>query len=110
MPSICFTCKITTHCKKCANCLLIKYCSKECQLNDYTEHKLKCKDYKKICIYLKDRQMVEDYNKYKIKKIEECETSIHSCEEIPLLLLPPLANILLHETLNNNIDEFDEFD
>jgi hypothetical protein len=38
---------------------LIKYCGKECQKNDYSNHKKYCDELKKINIYIKNKECVE---------------------------------------------------
>jgi tetratricopeptide (TPR) repeat protein len=42
---VCVTKNITL--KKCARCLVTRYCSRECQLKDYPRHKVACKEYVK---------------------------------------------------------------
>ena len=38
----CYTCNSNENFKKCSTCKVIKYCSTNCQKNDWHRHKLEC--------------------------------------------------------------------
>ena len=99
MSSLCFTCRNPTNCKKCGNCLLIKYCSVECQRINYVEHRVKCEDYKRLCVYLQDKQKIEITK----NKNKNCQLPIDNNAEMPFLELPPPANPVIFNQYENII-------
>jgi hypothetical protein len=45
LQTTCNNCTSETNLKTCVKCKFVKYCSKECQINDWTEHKKVCSLY-----------------------------------------------------------------
>lgn len=72
----CFKCiKKTENLKYCFNCRIASYCSKDCQINDWINHKKVCKKYckkvsKNLVKYLKNLDCVKEITiKNKILRI-----------------------------------------
>lgn len=40
---VCYKCGLIRDCQKCSKCLVACYCSRECQTQDFPDHKLSCK-------------------------------------------------------------------
>ena len=120
MPSICFTCRQITDCKKCSKCRLVKYCSSDCQNNDWTKHKVICEDYRILRIYLAEKKLVEsnievqlnDYDNLSNENTILTENESNNSEQLsepPELILPQPAHPFMSNTsdTNNYHDEYD---
>lgn len=49
----------------CSRCRMIKYCNKECQIKDWTNHKKTCKLNERIGMYIKMKYIYSNFKTYK---------------------------------------------
>lgn len=75
----CSVCKKEAH-KKCGNCKMTWYCSKECQQKDWKEHKNRCRVYEKLLHGVKLRKSKSELDMFDPLFVELLDV-FHSCSK-----------------------------
>jgi len=117
----CFHCKLITKCKTCKHCKIAHYCSKECQIQDWKNHRDKCyPEYNYVQKFVDKfrKKMVQDkpnfyffLHYYLAMLITGCRISfqINPDEKISFRVFPDIINRYVGSVFNPD-DSYSEFD